>query len=362
VSSRSILLNPGPVTISNRVRSALTRGDWCHREPEFAELTRRINVGLCDVYDSVGFESVILTGSGTCAVEGMLATFAPDETVTLVAANGVYGERMALMLAAHGKPHKVVDAGWFDAIDLDKVERELQANDGITHLAAVQHETTTGRLNDLTALGALCKAYDVKLLLDAVSSFGAEHIDFVDWNLEALAATANKCIHGVPGLSFVLASQQAWSGPAHNAGSVYLDLRAYHRAQHAEGYSPFTQSVQVAFALDEALAELADEGGWQKRQETYRMRASRIHECLLRLGIETLLPVSAYSSVLWSYRLPSKLSYEDLHDPLKREGFVIYAGQGSLSHEIFRLAFMGDIVEDDLKRLCAVLEMVLAES
>ena len=131
----------------------------------------------------------------------------------------------------------------------------------ITHLAIVHHETTTGRLNDIAAVGKLCKTRGVTLLLDAVSSFGAEQIDAMGWNLGALAATANKCLHGAPGLSFVLARNELWAGPAQQAGSVYLDLRAYHAAQHRDGYSPFTLPVQLAFALHEALLEHAEQGG-----------------------------------------------------------------------------------------------------
>jgi len=363
MAPRTVLLNPGPVTLSDRVRAALTRGDWCHREPEFAELTRTLTASLSAVYPDMGeaYPTVLLAGSGTAAVEGMLATFAPQKRRTLVIANGVYGERMARMLAAHGRPHHVVKHDWLAAPDLVLVEQALDELADASHVAVVHHETTTGRLNDLAALGDICRRRGVKLLLDAVSSFGAEAIDAEAWNLGALAATANKCLHGVPGLSFVLAHRDAWVATDGAPGSVYLDLRNYFSAQHGDGFSPFTQPVQVAFALQEALAEFAEQGGWQARRQTYRHRARRIHAALAESGVTTLLPEAEYSSVLWSYRLPAGRRYAELHDRLKAEGFVIYAGQGRLGDEIFRIAHMGDIKAEELDRLCAILPEAVRE-
>ena len=353
MAERTILLNPGPVTLTSRVRAALSRGDWCHREPEFAELTQDINGRLTKVYPEMGsaFDAVMLTGSGTASVEAMLNTFAPRDTGTLVLANGVYGERMADMLAAQGKPHTVATVPWLDVMDLTELPEILDQQDGITHIAAVHHETTTGRLNDLDLLGQICRERDLRLLLDGVSSFGAEAIDADAWNLAALAGTANKCLHGVPGISFVLARKSLWDGSDSQAGSVYLDLNPYYRSQHAEGASPFTQAVQVVFALQEALIELDEQGGWQARGQAYRRRAEAIADCLHDLGVTTLLPRDQFSAVLWSYVLPDGWTYAGVHDALKKDGFVIYAGQGDLGGRIFRIAHMGDITDEDLERL-----------
>ena len=352
---RNVLLNPGPVTLTDRVRNALVRDDWCHREPEFAALTKQINTELTRVYAGMeaGFSAVMLTGSGTAAVEGMLASFAPDRSETLVLANGVYGERMAKMLATHRKPHRLVQETWTAPVDVGAAVRELERHPDVTHVATVHHETTTGRLNDLDAIGALCKERDLPLLLDGVSSFGAEAIDADAWNLAAVAATANKCLHGAPGLSFVVARNALWSAMPVEVGSVYLDLRAYYAGQHGDGFSPFTQAVPAAFALREALDELRDEGGWSGRRQVYRGRAAVVAGALQSLGIPMLLDENDYSSVLRSYLLPDGCSYEPVHDALKRAGFVIYAGQGQFKENIFRIAHMGAIGADDLDALVA---------
>jgi 2-aminoethylphosphonate-pyruvate transaminase len=327
--------------------------DLCHREPEFGELTLANNAALERVYDGSreDYAAVTLTGSGTAAVEAMLGAFCPSQTKTLVAANGVYGERMAKMLTGLGRPSETVGAAWDEPIDLDAVDDRLRNDPSISHVATVHHETTSGRLNRIDELGALCHEHGCKLLLDAVSSFAAEKIEFARWNLEALAATANKCLHGVPGISFVVAQRSALDRRPPTQHSVYLDLHGYYLAQQAGGFSPFTQAVPSALALAAALEELAEQGGWERRGARYRVIGQRVRDTLRSAGVLTMLDEADYSVVLSSYVLPEGVAYGDLHDAMKKAGFIIYAGQGRFAESMFRIAHMGDIRDDDVDRL-----------
>jgi 2-aminoethylphosphonate-pyruvate transaminase len=350
------LLNPGPVTLTERVRKALGSPDICHREPEFAALMKRVAERVRAVYDVPETTAVLLGGSGTAAVETMLS-LVPKDSVSLVVANGVYGERMASMLRAQGKAHEIVSAAWTSGVDLEAAQRALETG-RFGHVLAVHHETTTGRLNDVAALGALCKKASVPMLLDAVSSFAGEDIRFREWNLEALAGTANKCVHGAPGVSFVLVDDEALKRPS-GATSVYLDLHKHAEAQ-ALGSAPFTLPTHVMAAFDVALGELEDEGGWKARRATYRERSLRVRSALRELGVTTLLDdPSVYGATLTSFRLPEGRTYDDLHRHLKRDGFVIYAGQGKFDGAIFRIAVMGELDSPDLDRLTASLRSAL---
>ncbi|MBX3186662.1 MAG: aminotransferase class V-fold PLP-dependent enzyme [Labilithrix sp.] len=350
------LLNPGPVSMTERVRRALASEDVCHREPEFRDLVASVRRRLEGVYGASGFTPVLLGGSGTAAVEAMLSLVGKSET-SLVVANGVYGERMAAMLKAQGKAHEIVAAPWTSGIDLDAADRAL-ASGKFGHVLTVHHETTTGRLNDVAALGAIAKKHGVPMLLDAVSSFAGEEIRFAEWSLEALAATANKCVHGAPGVSFVLAANAALSRPS-GATSVYLDL-SRHAADQAKGSTPFTLPTHVTRAFDEALAELADEGGWKKRHDAYVSRSRRVRAVCTELSASLLLDRDdAYGATLTSFRLPSGKTYEALHAALKHDGFVIYAGQGKFDGAIFRIAVMGDLGAPDLDRLAEALRGAL---
>lgn len=357
------LLNPGPVTLTERVRGALQREDLCHREPEFAALQLDVRARIERIYDGVAgtYVAVMLTGSGTSAVEAMVGSLVPREGRALVVANGVYGDRMAQMLAAQGKRFEVVASDWVRDIDLAEVEKRLASDPTITHVLSVQHETTTGRLNSIPALGALCKKYDRAFLLDGVSSFGGEDIRFDEWNLEAVAATANKCLHGVPGVSFVVVKRSVFASRASGATSVYLDLWRHWKEQE-RGWSPFTQSVHVVYALQEALAEMESLGGWRARHAEYARRAGLVRATLAELGVEYFLDDGerASSSILTAFKVPGHVTYDRLHDELKARGFVIYAGQGPYLGKMFRIAVMGDLTAADMNDLTAGLRAILA--
>ncbi len=348
---KQILLNPGPVTLSTRVREALLKPDLCHREPEFSTLQRSIRERLLTVYglDARDWAAILLTGSGTAAVEAMISSLVPRGGALLVAENGVYGERIRTIAERHGIDTLAVVADWQGTIDVAGVREALAANPRITHVAAVHHETTTGRLNDLEPLAAACREHRVQLLIDAVSSFGAEAIDFAHWPIAACAATANKCLHGVPGTSFVITRRAALPAAAPKR-TLYLDLETYLANQDGGG-TPFTQSVQTFYALDEALAEFFDQGGWAARRACYRARQAAIRDRLRELGVDALLAPADSSCVLQAFRLPAGITYAQLHDGLKARGFVIYAGQGKLAAGIFRISTMGDIGDADLVRL-----------
>jgi len=261
-------------------------------------------------------------------------------------------------MGSESRRWRIAASNWFSPLNLVAAREQLERCPDITHVAAVHHETTTGRLNAIDQLAALCREFKRPLLLDAVSSFGAETIDFNRWPIAACAATANKCLHGVPGASFVIVNRHAFAEAGAPARSLYLDLAGY-LAQQDAGGTPFTQSVQAFYALDEALGEFMDAGGVAARQQTYRQRLERISTKLGTLGVTGLLPQADSACVLHAFQLPQGFSYQALHDGLKARGFVIYAGQGRLAASMFRISMMGDIGESDLLRLEQALSEVL---
>lgn len=358
---RYILLNPGPVSLSDGVRKAAMSQDLCHREPEYFRLQDRVRSSLLDVYglDSQVWTSVLLGGSGTTALEAMMSSLLPRDAKLLVIENGVYGERISRIAEIHGIGITAVNHEWTENIDFARVEEALSGQ-SFSHLAAVHHETTTGRLNDISRLTALCEKYGVELLLDAVSSFGAEDIPFDSPALLACAATANKCLHGIPGLCFVVTRKAALEQAVEPPRSLYMHLPLWAKQQDRQG-TPFTPAVNAVLAIEKALAELDRAGGWKARHAHYSQLAGKVKRTLANSGVEALLPAGESSCVLNAYRLPEGRTYEEIHDGLKQRGFVIYAGQGSLVAEMFRISTMGDISNYDVERLLAALNAVFSE-
>ncbi|MBR8302312.1 2-aminoethylphosphonate aminotransferase [Burkholderia dolosa] len=344
-----LLLNPGPVTLTERVRRSLLQPDLCHRESEFFDLQDEARARLVAAYelDPAEWAAVLMTGSGTAAVESMIAALVPQGGKLLVIENGVYGERIAQIATQYAIAHDVLKHEWMQAPDVAQIAARLDAG-GYSHVAVIHHETTTGRLNDLGAIADVCRARGVKLLVDGVSSFGAEAIDFAGGVIDAVAATANKCLHGVPGAAFVIVRRSALANAA--SRTYYLDLGRLAKLQDQRN-TPFTPSVHAYYALVEALREFDDAGGWRARHARYRALADRVQAGLAARGMPLVLPDGASSVVLRAYRLPQGVTYEALHDGLKARGFVIYAGQGGLSKELFRISTMGAIEAADVDRL-----------
>ncbi|KVD51978.1 2-aminoethylphosphonate aminotransferase [Burkholderia ubonensis] len=344
-----LLLNPGPVTLTERVRRSLLQPDLCHRESEFFDLQDEARARLVAAYglDPAEWAAVLMTGSGTAAVESMIAALVPQRGKLLVIENGVYGERIAQIATQYAIAHEVLKHEWMQAPDLAQIAARLDAG-GFSHVAVIHHETTTGRLNDLGAIADVCRARGVKLLVDGVSSFGAEAIDFAGGDIDAVAATANKCLHGVPGAAFVIVRRSALAQAA--SRTYYLDLGRLAKLQDQRN-TPFTPSVHAYYALVEALREFDEAGGWRARHARYKALADQAQAGLAARGMPLVLPEGASSVVLRAYRLPQGVTYEQLHDGLKARGFVIYAGQGGLSKELFRISTMGAIEAADVERL-----------
>lgn len=344
-----LLLNPGPVTLTERVRRSLSQPDLCHRESEFFDLQDEARRRLLSVYglDPAEWAATLITASGTGAVESMICSLVPAQGRLLVIDNGVYGERISQICARYGIAHERMSGDWMQAPDWAAVTARLDGAP-FSHAAIVHHETTTGRLNDLSRLAQICKARGVALLADAVSSFGAEPIAFAQQSLDAVAGTANKCLHGVPGVSFVIARRAALARAAER--TYYLDLGRLARLQDERG-TPFTPAVHAYYGLVEALREFADEGGRSARHRRYADLAERVRTGLAKHGIEMAIPARESSVVLRAYRLPAGITYQMLHDALKARGFVIYAGQSGLASTLFRISTMGDLSPQDIDRL-----------
>jgi len=346
-----VLLNPGPACTSPRVRAAQLRGDLCHRESEFADLLlglrRKLRAAL-DLPSDYGV--ALVTGSGTAAMEmAVISAVRPGRALAVVD-NGVYGARLATIGRAHGIEVAVVAGPWTAPPPLDELAALLAARDDIDALAVVHHETTTGLLNPVAQIGRLARAAGVPLILDAISSMGCDSLDVRDIGADITIGTANKGFHGLPGVSFCYFSPRARARVAEvPPRSLYLSLGTY-LASEERGDVPFTPAVQVCYALDEALDELAERGGVAARVADYAARAAIVRAGIAALGLTPFLPPDGTrSNALTAIRLPRGLAYRELHDRLKEQGYIIYAGQGGLSDEMFRVATMGELSHATLR-------------
>ncbi len=362
-----ILLNPGPVNVSERVRRALLKPDICHRESECRELLQGIRVKLLRAFaphHEDEYVALLVTGSGTAAVEAMVtSSIAPGHSL-LIVSNGVYARRMAAMAAASKIPTLDLPGPDDQRGDLAPVEAALRQQSDIQAVAVAHHETSTGLLNPIQELGAMAAAAGRSLMVDGVSSLAGENIDLRACHVGMIAGSSGKCIQGFPGLGFVLVRRDLMEQMmAYEPRSVYFHLPTYYREQEA-GSVPFTPAVQLAYALDEALSELLDEGV-AHRVARYRRMAQIVRDGMEALGLSFYLrddPALIGSNTLTAWYLPEGVQYERLHDLLRERGYIIYAGQSNLAQKIFRIANIGALTETTMKDFMAAFASVLPEA
>ncbi len=223
-----VLFSPGPVMTSARVKAALVHHDVCHRDEDYSAVVGRLQSKLRPVFGaSPEHEMLLLTGSGTAAMEMAISSAIPEGKKILVVSNGAFGDRLDEIAALHGIGRVVLRYPWGELPDPAAVARALASDADIAGAALIHHETSVGLLNPVREIGRLCHARGVTLIVDAVSALGAEDVDVVRDHVDICYSSANKCLHSVSGVSFLCVAPAVWPRIADIRPRVYyLDLQA----------------------------------------------------------------------------------------------------------------------------------------
>jgi len=355
-----LLLTPGPLSTSNTVRAAMGR-DWCTWDDDYnrdvVQVIRRKLVELATT-ETDEYTAILMQGSGTFSVEATLGTAVGKKGKVLILVNGAYGKRMAQIAEQAGLDFGVIDSGELASVQPEELEKYLRNDSTYTHVAMVHGETTTGMLNPLEQLAPVVKAHGRIFIVDAMSTFGGYPIDMARLGIDFLVSSANKCIQGVPGFGFVIARKEIFQACKGNSPSLSLDLVAQWEEMNPTGKWRFTSPTHVVRAFLQALTELEQEGGIQKRYERYQENHRILVEGMETLGYQTLLPASQRSVMITSFRYPSdSFVFKDFYTELKKRGFVIYPGKIG-SQETFRIGTIGHVFPNDFRRLLQMINEV----
>jgi 2-aminoethylphosphonate-pyruvate transaminase len=342
---RYTLFNPGPVVTSAGVKAALVHYDVCHRDEDYSGVVRRLQQKLRPVFGaSAEHDMLLLTGSGTAAMEMAISSVVPQGKKVLTVDNGAFGERLGEIARLHRMDHVALKCAWGTLPDPAAVEAMLAADPDIAVVVMIHHETSVGVVNPVGAVGRICRARGVTLVVDAVSSLGAEDLDVVRDNIDVCFSSANKCLHSVSGVSFVCVAPTVWPRIAAIEPRVYyLDLKRYRRYLTEVAQTPFTPAVSSFFALEKALDELSDQGGVQARRETYRRRNLLIRQVLTDLGFQSYTNTGRESHTIVTMRVPDGVAIDALYARIKERGFIIYRCKGTLGERHIQIANMGEL-------------------
>jgi 2-aminoethylphosphonate-pyruvate transaminase len=357
-----LLLTPGPLTTSRSVKQAMVH-DWGSRDAAFIAINTAVMEALPRVVCGEDrYVTVPMQGSGTFAVEAMLTTFVPRGGKVLVLINGAYGSRARRILDIAGRATVVHETAEDAPPDLAEIDRILSGDAGISHVFAVHCETTSGIRNPVEAIAALVARHGRRLLLDAMSAFGALPLDTREVAVDAIAASSNKCIQGVPGLGFVICRKEALAETAGNATTLVLDLHDQHAAIQKTGQYRFTPPIHVIVAFHQALQEFQQEGGVAGRGGRYADNARILTDGMRALGFETLLAPNLQAPIIVTFRMPEDPAFvfQRFYDALKERGFVIYPGKLTVA-ESFRIGCIGDLHAKDMRAFLDTAREVLSE-
>jgi 2-aminoethylphosphonate-pyruvate transaminase len=357
-----LLLTPGPLTTSRTVKAAMIH-DWGSRDAKFIEINRSVLARLAGIANGAGdWVAVPMQGSGTFAVEAMLTTFVPANGEVLLLINGAYGKRAKRILEIAGRKTVVHETAEDTAPDLAQVQALLASRPSITHVFTVHCETTSGILNPIAQIGALAAQYGKVYLVDSMSAFGALPLDVRAMHIDAVSASSNKCIEGVPGLGFVICRRETLARAQGNATTLVLDLHDQWVNLEKTNQYRFTPPTHVIVAFHQALDEFDAEGGVAGRGGRYRNNCRILLDGMRALGFKPLLPDTLQAPIIVTFHMPPnpRFVFTQFYDNLKARGFVIYPGKLTVA-DSFRIGCIGRIGEKEMRAALQAIEQVLAE-
>ncbi len=360
-----LLLIPGPVATRPEVRAAMAAdyAPWdADFRPLYAGVRARVGALAGGVLDT---HAVLpLQGCGHFAVEAAIRSLVPPGGKLLIPMTGSYAERMARLAREAGRVVVGLPTSDVAPVAPEAVARALAADPGIGHVGLVYSETSSGVVHDPVAIGAVARAAGRKMLLDAVSAFGALPLDLSRQpEIDAAMFTANKCLEGMPGLAFTVARIAAVLDGRGWAGSWSLDLCDIYQHALRDGYGSFrfTPPAQVLAAFRTALELHAAEGGQPARLARYRANAGTLYEGMQAIGLTPYLSRAAQGPIVLNVHAPDDpaWSLQRFVDALKARGFVI-SNFHNTELPSFRVGCIGAITPDDMCRFVVAGDAALA--
>ncbi|MEO8890007.1 MAG: alanine--glyoxylate aminotransferase family protein [Coleofasciculaceae cyanobacterium] len=361
MDDKLMLMIPGPTPVPEQVLLALSKHPIGHRSGEFSKIMAEVTANLKWLHQTEN-DVLVLTVSGTGAMEAGIINFLSPGDRVLVGCNGKFGERWAEMCAAFGLEVDTVTADWGKALDPAQFQAKLAADTAKTIKAVIitHSETSTGVLNDLETINRHVKAHGALIIVDAVTSLGAVNLPIDDWGLDVVASGSQKGYMIPPGLGFVSVSAKAWE--AYKTAKLprfYLDLGPYKKTAD-KNTNPFTPPVNLVVALQAALRMMKAEGLESIFARHLRlMRATR--EAIKALSLPLFAPDEAASPAITAVA-PLTVESEQIRSVMKKRFDIVLAGgQDDFKGKIFRIGHLGFVSDRDILAAIGALEATLRE-
>ncbi|BCZ27868.1 2-aminoethylphosphonate--pyruvate transaminase [Claveliimonas bilis] len=357
------LLTPGPLTTTDTVKKEMMF-DHCTWDDDYKQITQKIRKELLDLahVSERDYTVVLMQGSGSFGVESVITSVVGEEEKLLIIANGAYGERM-VDIAEHAKVNYVLYRVSYDQIpSAEEVKDILEKDPAITHVAMVHSETTSGILNDIASVTKVVKDAGKTMIVDAMSSFGGVDIPVGELGIDFIISSANKCIQGVPGFSFIICNRQKLIESAGKARSLALDLYDQWKTMEKDGKWRFTSPTHTVLAFAKAIEELKEEGGIPARAKRYYDNNRLLIRKMKEMGIQSYIGEEYQGPIITTFFYPEhhNFSFQEMYEFIKDRGYAIYPGKVT-DADTFRIGNIGEIYRDDIEKLCDIFAEFFAQ-
>lgn len=357
---KNIMLTPGPTPLPPAVLKAMGEPILHHRTAEFGKLFDFTIQAMKYVYRTEKATVLMITTSGTGAMESAVANLLAPGDKTLVYSTGAFGDRFVEIHKAYGLSPVVVSEEWGYAAKADKLRAALKANPGLKAVFFQHTDTSTGILNDLKTLAAVVHEVQPEALVvvDSISALAAEPLEMDAWGLDVVLTGSQKGLMAAPGLAFVAVAERAWKAvDGAKLPRFYFDWRTMKKSLKNQE-TPYTPGVTTIMGQAAALELIRQEGienVWKRTAEL----AQYTRAWAKKMGFSLFSKDPAH--ILTAINMPAGVDGDALiKEILKEEGISIAGGQVHLKGKIIRIAHMGFITKADLDAGFAALEKRLA--
>ena len=352
------LMTPGPAMVPEDVLLELARPVIHHRSDEAKQVIVEVAEGLKEVFQTRN-DVMILTSSGTGAMEAAVVNVVPPGGKALVLNAGHFAARWGAICKAYGVNAVMVDTEWGRPVDPEAVAEALKQHPDAVAVLGTLSETSTGTGHPVEAIGRVVAETDAVFIVDGISGVGAMECRTDEWGIDVLCAGSQKALMLPPGLAFIALSEKAWGKvDAFDSHSYYFNLKAA-RSKAKEFDTPYTPAHTLILALRTALRRIKDEGienVWKR----HKLMSDACQAGVTALGLELFSARPAEG--LTAFRVPEGLKDSQIRGKMaERFGVTTVGGQAKLKGKIVRIGHMGYTDELDVIAALAALEMTLAE-
>ncbi|MSQ11793.1 MAG: alanine--glyoxylate aminotransferase family protein [Dehalococcoidia bacterium] len=341
-----LLMGAGPANVSPRVLRAMTAPLLGYLDPDFVKIMDDVAVMLRQVFGTKEGFTFPVSGTGSAGMEAGLANLLEPGDTAVVLEGGFFGERLAEIAGRLGATVISVKGQWGAPADLDQVRKAVKAQPKVKLIAAVHAETSTGVLQPLKELGQLAREHDALLLVDTVTSLGANHVDVDAVGIDYTFSATQKCIGAPPGLAPCALSPRAMEAIAKRTTKPYtwyLDIGLLRRYwEGGQRVYHHTAPMSMVYALHEAL-RMAFEEGLENRYARHRRNGRALRTGLEALGLKLLVPESSCLYQITAVHIPAGIDDMAFRTALLRQYNVeIGGGLGQFRGKVWRIGLMGE--------------------